>query len=76
MAFKMNGWSAFTKETPIEGSKHDTGGVKKVTSKKEKPKKNVIQKVWDWGKDKPLSVPWTVERGKEKLEQFKKWNNR
>ena len=46
MAFKMNGWSAFTKETPIEGSKHDTGGVKEVTSKKEKPKKNVLQKIY------------------------------
>ena len=35
MAFKMSGWSPFKKETPIEGSKHDKGGVK-VDSEKEK----------------------------------------
>ena len=27
MAFKMKGWSPFKKETKVEGSKHDKGGV-------------------------------------------------
>ncbi len=34
----MKGYSAFTKETPVEGSKHDTGGVGKVDEKTAKQK--------------------------------------
>ena len=34
MAFKMKGFSGFKKETKVEGSKHDKGGVGKVDKAK------------------------------------------
>ena len=50
MAFKMKGYSAFTKETPVEGSKHDTGGVGKVD---EKTARQRYQEALKAGKVKP-----------------------
>ena len=50
MAFKMKGYSAFTKETKFEASKHDTGGVNKEPEKTAKQK---FQEALKAGKVKP-----------------------
>ena len=50
MAFKMKGYSAFTKETKFEASKHDTGGVNKEPEKTSKQK---FQEALKAGKVKP-----------------------
>ena len=53
MAFKMKGYSAFTKETPVEGSKHDTGGVGKVDEKTARQRYQEALKAGTMPKGKP-----------------------